>query len=463
MNTNHNPRIIFFVMLVSGIFNFAATAQSVAAKVNRIRENLNLIYSYNKPGAVVLAAKDGKAVFKQAFGMADTEKQLALTSDHSLAVGSLTKQFTAMAVMILEEQGKLSLSDNISEHLPGAEQYKEITLHHLLTHTSGIKDYFLIDEWRNDLSQDLSPQQTLEIIKGTELEFNPGEKVKYSNSGYHLLGMIAERVSGSTLNDFIRKNILLPAGMTATGFIDGTDGLMPTARGYEKKAGLLVEAAPVSKTRFYASGSLITTVDDLLKWDEILYSEKLVKKETLKKYFSPFVLNNRDTSANGCGWEVIDYQGLKIFGHGGGINGYVCQVYRVPEEHLYVAVLSNLVDRNSKHPLTRTAREILISMLPDKTGDQKVKSISLTPEQLSKYKGSYKLPDNSFRNIAVENGKVYYQQNETQKAELIPESETTFRAGKASKIIFAFDNNGEVTQFTISSGSGKTVAGIKEK
>lgn len=463
MKANQNKRYMLFAWLILGLFYSVSMAQTGAEVVNRIRENLNLIYPPNGPGSVVLAAKDGKIVLKQGFGLADKEKHVPLNSDHSLAVGSLTKQFTAMAIMILAEHEKLSLTDDITKYFPDVPRYKGITIHHLLTHTSGIKDYFLIDAWRKDLSENLSPQQTFDIIKKAELEFAPGEKVKYSNSGYHLLGMIAEQVSGQTLNDFIRKEILMPAEMNTTGFIDGPGGIMPSAKGYEKKNNEVAEASAISKTRFYAGGSLITTIEDLLKWDEILYSEKLVNKKTLNKYFTPFVLKNGDTSANACGWEVVDYQGLKIFGHGGGINGYVCQVYRVPKEHLYVAVLSNLVDRNSKHPVARTAREILISLLPENTLDHQVNSISLTPEEMSKYKGSYRLPDNSYRNIVVENGKVYYQQSETQKAELIPESETTFRAGKASKIIFAFDNKGEVTQFTISSGSGKTVTGIKEK
>jgi len=424
--------ILQIITLVWCISFLDVHAQSIQDKENQIQNYVQSIFNENEPGAVILVAKNGIPFIREGYGLADIYKRTLLNPNHSMAIGSLSKQFTALVIFKLAEQKKILLDDDITKYFPAVSKFRGITIHNLLTHSSGIKDLFAIDEWRQDLTTDLTRQQTFDLIAKEDLEFITGEKTKYSNSGYHLLGMIIEMVAGDSLNHFIQKTIFNPAGMSHTRFIDERDGDMPTAMGYEKRDGKIIKPFRVSKTRFYAGGSVITTVDDLLKWDEILYTENLVTKKTLDKYFETFVLNTGEKSVNACGWEVTSYNGIKIYGHGGGINGFVSQVYRIPAEHLYIVVLSNLIDRNTKRGITGIAQKIAAIMLDDKISENETPGISLSREEIYKYGGEYRLPDNSIRRILIEDDKVYYQLTAAKKVELIPESKTTSR-GRATR------------------------------
>ena len=462
ISKNYRRNILALLIFICFLLQSTAMAQTIEEKVQDIHKYVNNLYDESEPGAVILVAKNGKPVFKKAYGVADYEKKIPLTPDHSFAIGSLSKQFSALSVLMLTENSKLSIDDDLTTYFPQVFKFNGIKIHHLLTHSSGIKDLFNIKDWRKDLSVDLSRQQTFNMIINEKLEFQPGERTQYSNSGYYLLGMIVEQVAHMGLNDYIQKNIFTPLQMTKSSFIDDLIETSPTAIGYEKHGKNIVNPGHVSKTRFFAGGSIISTVEDLLKWDEALYGTNLVNKSTLQLFFDPIRLNNGELSTYSCGWEVSEYAGKKILGHGGGINGYVCQVYRIPEEHLYVAILSNIVDRNTKQSVAQTAQQIVNIMMSGNQKDNFVSAITLTEKEAETYTGKYRLPDGSLRQISALNGKVYYHVNDEKKVEIFPESKTTFRGGKASVIRFYFNDKGNIDRFELFTGRGRSIEGIKQ-
>lgn len=461
MNLEISIKTFISIFIFCNFFNEAVICQVDSIKLNKIIDFSSSLFSEDDPGAVILVAKNGIPIFEEGYGLADLEKSIPLAPNHTFAIGSLTKQFTATTVLILAEEGKLSIDDNIIQYFPSATNFRNIKIYHLLTHSSGIPDFFSIENWRNDLSIDLSLQETFDLIIQEDLEFEPGEKTKYSNSGYYLLGMICEKVSGKSLNDLITTNILEPLSMTQTCFIDGRNPHIPSAHGYELVSGKIVEPFLVSKTRFYAGGSIITTVTDLLKWDEALYSENILNESSLKTLFDPVILIGGEKTDFACGWTITNYGGTIIYGHGGGINGYVCQVYRLPSEHIYVAVLSNIINRTTKNPIASIAQQIISILLEGNDHKTLITSILLSKDEAQKYGGKYQLQDGSIRRILVQDSKVYYEVNESQKVEIIPESKIKFRAGKASTIKFLFSETEEVLQFELYTGRGKPIIGIK--
>lgn len=420
-------------------------------KILEIKEYLGTVFSEDYPGCQVLVVQEGKLLIKEAYGLADLSPKRKLTTNYSMPIGSLTKQFTAMAVFILEQENKLNVDDDVSKYFPNATNLKGIKIFHLLTHTSGVIDYFKIDKWRADLSQDLTPSETFSLIIDEDLEFKPGTQSSYSNSGYHVLGLIIEKVTGKPLNEFIREKILSPLEMTHTYFIEDEREDIRLVKGYEYSSnGKYIEPFEISKTRFYAGGSLITNIDDLLKWDNALYSELLLNKKELKKYFSPFVTTDGDTLAFASGWECIG-RNIKIFGHGGGTNGFVSQVYRIPSEKIFVAILMNSINRTGERSASRIVQKILNKIM-DEPENNKKSSFTISPQILRMYDGKYKLSNNAIRTLKFKNEKLHYVVAEGREFELVPLSNTRFKAGKGSTFEFIIGKDGEVNSFKLFTG-----------
>lgn len=435
------------------------------AKVNdqnipAIKEYLGRMFPADLPGCQVLVVKEGNVLIKEAYGLADLGTKRKLTINDSMPIGSLTKQFTAMAVYILEQENKLNVDDYVTKYFPDATKLKSVKIINLLTHTSGVIDYFKIDKWRADLSQDLTPREVFNLIKNQDLEFEPGTQSRYSNSGYHILGLIIEKVTGETLNKFIRDKILIPLKMTHTYFIEDKREDAGLVKGYEySNNGKYIEPFKVSKTRFYAGGSLITNIDDLLKWDNALYSEVLLNEKELKKYFSPFVTTGGDTLTFASGWECTG-SNAKIFGHGGGINGFVSQVYRVPGKKIFVAVLMNSIDRTGKRSASVIAQKILSKIL-DEPDNNKESGFAISSQLLKMYDGEYRLPNNTTRTLKNKNGKLFYVLADGREFELVPLSNTKFRAGKGSIFEFTIREDGKVDSFKLFTGRGRPVIAYK--
>ncbi len=299
---------------------------------------LSTHFKSNEPGAAIIITRDGETLFRHAYGMADMERGVPLQPDAIFRLGSLTKQFTAVAVMMLAEQRKLSVKDDITKFLPDyPTQGKTITIEHLLTHTSGVKSYTAMAKFNEIMASDATVEQMIDLFKNEPLEFEPGSRFAYSNSGYFLLGAIIERASGQSYASFLAHQIFEPLGMTRTAYEGHEREAGQRAVGYSR----MKKPSAISMTRPHAAGALESTVDDLAKWDAAISSGKLLDAASWKQIFTPFTLTNGETSAYAYGWGVGTFKRRTAIQHGGSIPGFVTFALRIPEEKLYVAVLMN--------------------------------------------------------------------------------------------------------------------------
>ncbi|RRN64006.1 serine hydrolase [Caulobacter sp. 602-1] len=285
----------------------------------------------------VLLARDGKPVFVRSYGMANYELGVPNSADTVFRLASVTKQFTALAVMQLQEQGRLKVDDPICRYLadcPAA--WRPITIRELLNHTSGIPNFSSLPDWDEVLSRrDYTPAELVSLFRDLPLKFTPGEKYDYSNSGYHLLGLIIERASGIGWGEYVQQRIFNPLGMTHSGD-DNTRALVPhRASGYYSLGATFINAPIISRTVGYAAGGLYSTVGDLLLWDRALAPGKLLGQVSLDAMFTPA------KSGYGFGWRIGERFGRREMDHSGSDNGYSTYIIRFPADGLTAIVLSN--------------------------------------------------------------------------------------------------------------------------
>ena len=296
---------------------------------------------------VVLMARDGRVLFEKAYGLANRELTVPNKLETKFRLGSVTKQFTAMAVMILAERGKVRLTDPICEYVENCPKaWTAITVRHLLTHTSGIPSF--TDFLDNDQYERLpmTPLATIARFRDKQLDFAPGERFTYSNSGYLLLGYIIERVSGEKYEDFLRKNIYEPLGMLDSGYDHPRVVLKDRASGYAKENGLMVNARYMEMDTPFGGGSMYSTVGDLLRWDQALYTEKLVSEKSLTQIFAatevPYPKGWWSRHKYGFGWFLTNWFGRNLIWHEGGPHGFASAILRYPEDRTVVVVLENM-------------------------------------------------------------------------------------------------------------------------
>lgn len=337
-------RIIAF--FIGAFFCLISTyAQSKAQKI----ENLFKQYhEYDLFNGSVLVADDGEVIFSDGFGMANMEYDIPNEPDTKHRLGSITKQFTATLILQLVEQGKLELNQPISKYLPN---YKgpaadKVTIHHLLNHSSGIPSYTSFPGFFDEFSRDpYSPKEFVKTFADSTLQFTPGERFAYNNSGYFLLGHIIEEVTGKTYEQVLQENILDPLNMKNTGYDHHATILKKRASGYEKNGEGYVNAPYLDMSLPYAAGSLYSTVEDLYKWDSALYTDKILSEESKKLMFSPQI--TQGNTKYGYGWMInklpvgTTKDSVEVIAHGGGINGFNTLIARFPEENDLVVLLNN--------------------------------------------------------------------------------------------------------------------------
>lgn len=345
---------IFIVALL--IFQPVVFAQSLE---NRIDKLLNEKFKQEGPGAVFLAVKKGKVVYRKAFGMADLEMNVKMKPEFIFEIGSMTKQFTAISILMLAEQGKLKTDDEITKFIPDyPTNGNRITLHHLLTHTSGIKDFTSMKSIKNIAREDLSPKELVDFFKNEPIDFKPGEQYKYCNSGYVLLGYIIEIVSGQTYADFISQNIFKKAGMENTYYASHDKIIKNRVSGYRNREGY-VNANYISFSIPYATGAIMSNVDDLLKWQNAINNNILLSPAFAQKAFTNYQLNNGKNMDYGYGWHLEGVKNKTIREHGGSIFGFKSMGVYNPEEQIYVVGLSNC-ECNSPTAVTKDIALLLM-------------------------------------------------------------------------------------------------------
>ena len=309
---------------------------------SRIDAAIAPYFKADAPGATVIVVKDGKPVLRRAYGMADTTKGVKMAPEMALRLGSITKQFTSTAILMLAEEGKLSVDDDITKHLPDyPTRGKKITIEHLLTHTSGIASYTSKPSYGAGMTKDVTVAEMIDSFKNDPLDFEPGSQYRYNNSGYFLLGAIIEKISGQTYAGFLEQRIFKPLGMQDTYYEGFGHGKAPVAAGHTRSGAGYGAAKPLSMTQPYAAGSLVSTVDDLAKWDAAVAAGKLLKPATWQRAFTPYRLSDGKPTTYGYGWGIGRVQGEAAISHSGGINGFSSFALRLPDQKVYVTVLTN--------------------------------------------------------------------------------------------------------------------------
>lgn len=315
-------------------------AQELAAKVD---EYMNGKVKAGQFSGSILVAQNGKVLVSKGYGMADLELDVPNTPQTKFRIGSLTKQFTATAIMILQDRGKLSVQDSICKYVPQCSSaWQPVTIHQVLTHTSGIPDVSRFPEFETLALSPTSAESIIERFKNKPLESKPGEKFSYNNGGYVLLGYIVERASGKSYEAFLRENIFEPLKMTNSGVDRNSSILNKRASGYTRQDNVLVNAPFIYISNLQGGGSLYSTVADMFLWNQAFNSEKLISKKSLEAIFSPHTATPFDASY-GYGWFIYkDKSNRKAVGHTGGINGFKSNITRYPDEKVFIIVLSNL-------------------------------------------------------------------------------------------------------------------------
>ncbi|MES2070161.1 MAG: serine hydrolase domain-containing protein [Pseudomonadota bacterium] len=310
---------------------------SVAQEVSRMDEIVQSYVKDNQFSGSVLVARGEKILLNKGYGLANIEWNIENTPQTKFRLGSVTKQFTAVSILMLAERGKLKLDDKISSYLPDAPPaWRDINIFHLLTHTSGIRNFTELPEAMPLITLPRKPNEVLDLVRSLPLDFQPGEKYRYSNSGYVALGVLIEKISGQSYESFLQENIFTPLEMTNSGYDSTKEVITHRAAGYSFKDGHFENARYMDMGVPFSAGALYSTTVDLLRWERGLYNGKLLTAESLKKMTTPY----KEDYAFGL--FIKKYNGSREFFHGGGINGFRTSLAYRPEDDLYIVVLSNI-------------------------------------------------------------------------------------------------------------------------
>jgi len=415
-------------------------ARRIDAYLKPFGENGNLIGS-------VLVARGGRILFRQSYGMANYELRVPNSSETRFHIASVSKPFTAAAILQLQEQGRLSLSDHVSKYVPDFPNGDRITLDNLLTHSSGIPDINGLDDYDTFAR---SPHTILQLVAkfaGLPLEFAPGSRQRYSNSNYNLLALILEKVSGESYENYLRRHIFEPAGMKDSGVDDDASRLIPYAASGYNPAGIsgFENARYVDWSNKTGNGSLYSTVDDLYRFDRALNTDVLLKSATQKKYFV-------ESDENFYGWYIWNQRlGHRLIAAKGHTPGFTAELDRYPDEDVNIILLCNSYGTASQHPVSEALEAIVFGQEIPPTTPQH--AVALPQTLLASYAGQYQYgPDffdpNAKFTLTAKDG-FLLMQLEDGHAPLVPLSETEFLERKFfGRIVMSKDAQGNVTGLT---------------
>ena len=429
----------------------------VSSELVEMDELLSKFFQPDAPGAAVIVIKEGQTLLRKGYGMANLEWNLPIEPDTVFRIGSVTKQFTAVSILMLKEQGKLDLQDPIEKFLPDyPTQGHTITIEHLLTHTSGIKSYTSMKEWQPAWGKDFQLDELIDFFKFQPMEFAPGKKYNYNNSAYVLLGAIIEKVSGQPYDQFIAQNIFKPLEMTQT-YLELPGKIIPKrAAGYTKVPEGVCNSDYISMTQPLGAGGVVSTVDDLAKWDAALYENRLISPENLRRAQTSYHLSDGSPTNYGYGWAVNTYKDFEFIEHGGGIHGFICHVACVPTAHVFAVVLTNS-DRPAQDPDELTFRAITRVLGIPYTMPAVIK---MAQNKLSLLAGVYQIEDGPEVNIFTEEGALSWNiAGNPDRDQIVPISEMEFvNPDKICKRVhFILGDDGLVSGLELKDQYGKTL------
>ena len=388
MKFHYFLKTLSFVVLL-GVTSIATSCSTTPTQNLTLNQQIDqLVQAHNQYGdlnASVLVSHQGQIIYKKAFGQANREWNIPNKTDTKFRIASITKQFTAMIVVQLAAENRLDLHTPIHTYLPNypLPQGAQITAHHLLTHSSGIRDFSDEQPRLQRNPNRFSPVQNIQRISDSALAFPPGDHFEYSNSGYDLLAYLAEQITGQPYEKLLQERIFSPLGMTHSGLDNHRDIIENRANGYFKMWGKYANANYINMKRVYASGSIYSTVDDLFLWDRALDSNTLLPKEYHDLIFTPFIVDPDYHGHYGYGWEIGTKklgntdQTIPVQHHDGVINGFCALITRIPDSESCIILLSN----KRRAPLNSITRSVL-GILYNKTYDFPKKSVALETQKI---------------------------------------------------------------------------------
>jgi CubicO group peptidase (beta-lactamase class C family) len=425
--------------------SFLLVASCFAQDVPRMEQVVQSYVSSKTFMGSVLVARGNEVLLDKGYGSANLEWNIPNSPTTKFRLGSLTKQFTAASILLLEERGKLKTSDLVKTLMPDAPPaWDKITIYNLLTHTSGIPNFTGFPDYASQEPFPTTPEKLVARFRDKPLDFQPGEKWSYSNSGYILLGYLIEKASGENYEKFVRENIFEPLGMKDSGVDSNSAIIVRRAAGYTPRKDGPVNAGFINMTVPFSAGALYSTTEDLRRWEQGLFGGKLLTAASLAKMTTPF------KNDYACGLGVRTVNGHKVIDHGGGIEGFNTYLAYYPDDKVTVVALANL---NGDAPQAIATRLGAIMHGEKVVLPSERKEITLVPKALEQYVGTYQMAPKIVMMITVANGQLISQISGQGKVPLFAESETKFFPKVVdAEIEFDKDDKGAVTSLVLHQG-----------
>ncbi len=433
--------VIILITLLVSINLQAQEKNKIPGLDNYISNIFKKIQIGTMPGASVLVAQNGDIVYQKGFGYADIEKKIPVIPDTKFKIGSISKQFTAVAILKLQEEGKIKIEDKISKYIPEFPRGNEVTIYQLLTHTSGIHDYSV--QPNLDMTKPITPQALLDIIKKLPYDFNPGERYIYNNSGYFILGYIVVQLSGKTLSEYLNETFFKPFGMNNTGIYETNIALNNEAQGYSMNGEAVKKADFQEMSWALGVGSIYSTTKDLYKWNEAIFNGKVLSNATLKKAFTQTVINSSGKVDYGFGWFLSTNRGLEFIQHSGVSNGFFSYLERQPENKLTVCILLNSLPTPEGINPILNGQAISEFILQNKMEKQEIGVDKIVSENiLKKYVGRYNYGQGMAMLVTLKDRQLFGQMTAMEASLLTPISENEFYfKARNAKIKFVSDTS----------------------
>lgn len=439
-------------MLVLSALTFSVCAQTpanqtaVAATQDvtlKIDEYMNALVKAGWFNGSILIAREGTVIVNKGFGKANFELDVPNTPQTKFRLGSLTKSFTATAIILLQERGKLSLQDSICKYLTDCPAgWQPITIHQLLSHTSGLAKHDKAGDYLKTAMMPMTLTQLIESFKNKPADFKAGEKFDYNNNGYILLGYLIERVSGQSYEAFLKENIFAPLKMADTGYDNHDPVIKNRAAGYRSEEGKLFNATYIDQSQPFSAGALYSTTGDLLRLDQALYDGKFLSPKAIDAMFTP-VLGNY-----GYGWFSNKQLDRRAIFHPGGLPGFSAMITRFPDDKVLIVLLSNL--ENSQ--IIRAGNDLAAIVFGEKYEAPRTRTaIKVNPKALDAYVGDYGIRPGRVTNILVENGNLSLRlPGQPDATAMSAESETEFFDPEHdTQVAFVKDTGGRVTEMIL--------------
>jgi D-alanyl-D-alanine carboxypeptidase len=434
----------------------AACAQGASSEDLSVRLDavLGRIYRPGEPGASVRVERRGITLLRKSYGLANLDWAIPVEPTTRFRLGSISKQFTAFGILLLCQDGLVDLKDPISKHLP--ESNIDATIEHLLTHTSGLPALGTLrgyDAWSR---LEIRPSAIVSVAEVAPREFSPGTEWGYSDVGYILLGLLIERVSGQTYEDYIGERIFKPIGMNDSGYDDGVRVLARRAAGYVRTPTGFEGAPYVSMSSAFAAAALVSTVDDLARWDAELTSGRLLSRELLRRAFTPYELASGRSTSYGFGWAIRQAHGMTILEHGGSIEGFESQVIRVPALDVFICVLTNTIGRDPAPDFVAT--RLLEEIVEART----VQPLSLTASQRHEYAGLYDIGEGKTLSVREIGTLLFLERASGRQREMVALGGDAFHFRTSySRVLFVRDTTGAVAGLRVRTTYDKEIRGVK--